>query len=126
MRAGSFSRQTAAAPLNPVQVRLHLKVECRGTQRRQGHLLDWMMTEDLTKKIVVWAAEIAGYAAQLPSRQVREAHLAERRDELVAGAVAEGVTERDAAILADACVNAARAIMTELLAHRAGVPKGRA
>ena len=75
-----------------------------------------MMTEDLTKKIVVWAAEIAGY----------EAHLAERRDELVAGAVAEGVTERDAAILADACVNAARAIMTELLAHRAGVPKGRA
>jgi len=89
-------------------------------------LLDWMMTEDLTKKIVVWAAEIAGYAAQLPSRQVREAHLAERRDELVAGAVAEGVTERDAAILADACVNAARAIMTELLAHRAGVPKGRA
>ena len=75
-----------------------------------------MMTEDLTKKIVVWAAEIAGYAAQLPSRQVREAYLAERRDELVAGAVAEGVTERDAAILADACVNAARAIMTELLA----------
>jgi hypothetical protein len=81
------------------------------------------MTEDLTKKIVVWAAEIAGYAAQLPSRQVR---LAERRGELVAGAVAEGATEGDAAILADACVNAARAIMTELLAHRAGVPKGRA
>jgi hypothetical protein len=112
--------------LNPVQVRLHPKIECRGTQRRQRHSLEWIMTEDLAKKIVVWAAEIAGYAAQLPSRQVREAYLAERRGELVAGAVAEGATEGDAAILADACVNATRAIMTELLAHRAGVPKGRA
>ena len=28
--------------------------------------------------------------------------------------------------LADACVNAARRIMTEFLAHRAGVPQGRA
>ncbi len=37
--------------------------------------------------------------------------------------MAEGATESDAAILA---VNAARAIMIELLAHRAGVPKGRA
>src|SRR5260370_13647518 len=126
MRAGSFSRQTAPAPLNPVQVRLHLKVECRGTQRRQGHLLDWMMTEDLTKKIVTWAAEIAGYAAQLPSRQVREAYLGDRRDELVAGAVAEGATGRDAAILADACGNAARAVMTEVPAPRPRGPKRRA
>ncbi len=81
------------------------------------------MTEDLTKKIVVWAAEIAGHAAQLLSRQARDAYLAERRAELVGGAMAEGATESDAAILA---VNAARAIMIELLAHRAGVPKGRA
>jgi|GEM_PF-6850945 len=84
------------------------------------------MTEDLTKKIVVWAAEIAGHAVQLPSRQARDAYLAERRAELVAGAAAEGATENDAAIVADACVSAARAIMTELPAHRAGVPKGRA
>src|SRR5260370_34697587 len=105
MRAGSFSRQTAPAPLNPVQVRLHLKVECRGTQRRQGHLLDWMMTEDLTKKIVTWAAEIAGYAAQLPSRQVREAYLGERRDELGAGGVAEGGSEGGAAVLGGARVD---------------------
>jgi hypothetical protein len=109
-----------------MQVRLHLNVECRGTHRRQGYSLEWIMTEDLTKKIVVWAAEIADHAAQLPSRQARDAYLAERRAELVGGAMAEGATESDAAILADACVNAARAIMIELLAHRAGVPKGRA
>jgi hypothetical protein len=44
----------------------------------------------------------------------------------VSGAVAEGAAEGDAVVLADACVNAARRIMTELLAQRAGVPKGRA
>jgi hypothetical protein len=33
------------------------------------------------------------------------------------------VAALDAAILADACVNAARRIMTELLAQRAGVPR---
>jgi hypothetical protein len=38
----------------------------------------------------------------------------------------EGATEGDAVILADVCVNAARRIMTEVLAQRAGVPKGRA
>jgi hypothetical protein len=30
------------------------------------------MTEDLIKKVVAWATEIAGYAAQLPSRQARD------------------------------------------------------
>jgi hypothetical protein len=44
----------------------------------------------------------------------------------VSGAQAEGATAPDAAILADACVNAARRVMTELLAQRAGVPHGRA
>jgi hypothetical protein len=83
-----------------------------------------MMNKDLTKKIVVWASEVASYAAQLPSRQARDSYLAERRRELVAGAVAEGAAEGDAVILADTCVNAARRIMTELLGHRAGVPKG--
>jgi hypothetical protein len=42
----------------------------------------------------------------------------------VAAAQAEGATPRDAAIVADACVDAARRIMTELLALRAGVPQG--
>jgi len=84
------------------------------------------MDEELTTKVVAWATETAGYAAQLPSRQARDAHLAARRRELLAGAIAEGATERDAAMLADACVSAARRIMTELLAQRAGVPQGRA
>ena len=38
---------------------------------------------------------------------------------------AEGADKPDAVILADACVGAARRIMTELLAQRAGVPRGR-
>ena len=83
------------------------------------------MTDDLTKKIVAWATEIGSYAAELPSKQARDAYLAERHRELVAGAVAEGATEGDAGMLADACVDAARRIMIELLAHRAGEPKGR-
>jgi hypothetical protein len=85
-----------------------------------------LMTADLTNKVVAWATEVAVYAAQLPSRQARDSYLAERHRELVSGAVAEGATEGDAVILADACVNAARQIMTELLAQWAGVPKGRA
>ena len=44
----------------------------------------------------------------------------------MAGALAEGANEPDAVILADACVDAARRIMTELLAQRAGMPRGRA
>jgi hypothetical protein len=84
------------------------------------------MSEDLTNTIVAWANEIASYPAQLPSRQAREEYLVECRRELVAGAHAEGAAPRDAAILADACVNAARRIMTELLAQRVGVPHGRA
>ena len=85
-----------------------------------------IVTEDLTNKVVAWASEVAGYAAQLPSRQARDDYLRERRRELVTGTQAEGATPGDAAIVADACVDAARRIMTELLALRAGVPKGRA
>ena len=85
----------------------------------------FVVTEDLTNKVVAWATEVATYAAQLPSRQARDDYLRERRRELLAGAQAEGATAHDAAILADACVDAARRIMTELL-PRAGVPQGRA
>jgi hypothetical protein len=84
------------------------------------------MTEDLTQKIVAWATETAKYAVALPSRQAREGYLAERHRELVAGAVAEGAAERDAVLLADACVDAARRITAELLAHGAGEPQRRA
>jgi hypothetical protein len=38
----------------------------------------------------------------------------------------DGARQQDAVILADACAGAARRIMTELLAQRAGVPRGRA
>ena len=90
---------------------------------RRIHSNAVIVTEDLTNKVVAWATEIARYAAQLPSRQARDDYLRERRRELVAGVQAEGTTPRDAAIVADACVDAARRIMTELLA---GVPQGRA
>jgi len=84
------------------------------------------MTENLTNKIVAWAAETGSYAAKLPSRDAREIYLTERREELLAGALAEGASEGDARILAETCVDAARAIMTELLAQRAGDLRGRA
>ena len=87
--------------------------------------LQTTMTEELTRKIVVWATEIAKYAVALPSSQARESYLAERHRELVAGVVAEGAAERDAVLLADACLDAARRITTELLAQRPGEPEGR-
>jgi hypothetical protein len=82
------------------------------------------MTDDLTRKIINWASQIASRAAALPSRQQREAYLADRQGELIAGAIAEGAKAHDAEILAEACVNVARRLMTELLARRAGVPQG--
>jgi hypothetical protein len=96
---------------------------------RRIHSNAVIVTEDLTSKVVAWATEIARYAAQLPSRQARDDYLRERHRELVTGAQAEGATPRDAAIVADACVDAARRIMTELLAlrpaYRRGAPSGR-
>jgi hypothetical protein len=84
------------------------------------------MTTELANKIVAWAAETANCAAALPSSQARDAYFAERRRELLAGAIAEGTSEPDAAALAGACIDAAQAITIELLAQRAGAPKGRA
>lgn len=84
------------------------------------------MSAELTDKIVAWATEVASYAAGLPSRQAREAYLADRRRELFSGAEAEGAPADDATLLADTCVTAAREIMTELLAVRAGAPRGHA
>jgi hypothetical protein len=93
---------------------------------RRVHSNALIVTEDLTNKVVAWAIEIASYAAQLPSKQARDDYLRERRRELVTGAQAEDATPRDAAIVADACVDAARRIMTELLALWAGAPQGHA
>ena len=93
---------------------------------RSADLLERIIvTDDLTNRVVAWATEIARCAAQLPSRQARDDYLRERRRELAVGVQAEGATPRDAAIVADACIDAARRIMTELLALRAGAPQGR-
>jgi hypothetical protein len=115
--------------LNSDDRRLHLRVKCRGNHDRpaqDARSKALTMTDELTKKVVDWATETAGYAAQLPSRQARDAYLAARHRELMVGAVAEGAADGDARVLADACVNAARRIMTALLAQCAGVPQGRA
>jgi hypothetical protein len=85
-----------------------------------------MMNEELTKTIVAWATQTASQAVPLPSIAARDFYLAERHRELVAGAMAEGATKHDAVMLADACVGAARRILAELLAQRAGLPEGRA
>ena len=84
------------------------------------------MADDLAQKAVAWATEIASYAAKLSSRQARDDYLADRHRELVEGALAQGAAETDAVVLADTCVDAARRIMTELLAQRAGEPRGHA
>jgi hypothetical protein len=110
-----IASQAPIKPAAPRQIRTKADIELAAE-----------MNEELTTKVVAWATETASYAVQLPSRQARDDYLAERRRELVAGAVAEGATEGNAAMLADACVSAARRIMTELLAQRAGVPQGRA
>jgi hypothetical protein len=57
------------------------------------------MTDDLTRKIINWAGQIASRAAALPSRQERDVYLAERQRELTAGAIAEGANPHDAHIL---------------------------
>ena len=84
------------------------------------------MSAELTDKIVAWATEVASHAAGLPSRQAREAYLDEQRRQLLYGAEAEGAATADATLLADTFVTAAREIMTELLAERAGAPRGHA
>ncbi len=82
------------------------------------------MAEDLTSTVVAWATVTARHAADLASKQARDAYLDARRRELLAGALAEGATQADAAVLAQACVDAAHRIMIELLAQRAGDPRG--
>ena len=84
------------------------------------------MNADLTATVVAWATETARHALGLPSQAARDTYFAERHDELRQGAIAEGAGEADALMLADMCVDAARRIMTELMARRAGDPKGRA
>jgi len=78
------------------------------------------MTDDLTTIVADWATEIARSAADLPSRQARESYLAERHNELMAAALAEGASEDDAVVLAETCLDTARRITIGLLAQRDG------
>jgi hypothetical protein len=84
------------------------------------------MTEVLQRQIVAWATEIATRAAQLPSREAREAYVLERRRELLAGLRNEGLGARDAEFLADTCTDAARRILSALIARGTAVSEGRA
>jgi hypothetical protein len=70
--------------------------------------------QKLTNKVVAWATEVAGYAAQLPSRQARDDYLRERRGELVIGAQVEGATPRDAAM---AIFNSGRMVTVAWSSH---------
>ncbi len=84
------------------------------------------MTDESMHKIAVWAAEAATRAAQLPSRQAREAFLLQFRQELVTGAREQGMSEENAGVFAETCVAAARRILAELLARGMSFPGGRA
>ena len=64
------------------------------------------MTEELTRKIVALGHRDSWLRRQASVSRARDAYFAERRHELIAGAVAEGARPEDAVILADACVGA--------------------
>jgi len=84
------------------------------------------MVENLTRKVALWATEVGTAAAQLPSSDARLAFLAEQRRQLVAGARREGMSEGDAAILAESCIVGAKRIMEELLRRGVTGQGGRA
>ncbi len=82
--------------------------------------------DELSQTIAAWATEVGMAAAQLASHQARATYLAERRGELVAVARQQGMDDSAAAMLADACIDGARRIMTAMLARGTPAPKGRA
>lgn len=84
------------------------------------------MTEALQRKIVAWATEIATRAAQLPSREARESYVLDCRGELLLGLLKEGLGKPEAEILADTCADAARRILSALIARGTAVSEGRA
>jgi hypothetical protein len=84
------------------------------------------MTGTLTETIAAWATEVATRAAQLQPAAARAAFLAECRRELIENARREGMTEENARVLADSCIEGAERIMNELLARGMPMPEGRA
>jgi hypothetical protein len=93
---------------------------------RASYLPSMQAKDELSQTIAAWATEVGMHAAQLASHQARVAYLAERRHELVAVARQQGMDDSAAAILADACVDGARRIMTAVLARGTPSPEGRA
>jgi hypothetical protein len=83
-------------------------------------------TEELTRKVAQWATEVGMRAAQLPSKPARAAFLAAQHREIMKEAGRSGMSECDALILAQSCVEGADRIMRELLARGMPMPQGRA
>ena len=78
------SRIFQLAPLNSATIGLIWASNAEGDRPAEdARAIESLMTEELTRKIVAWATEIANYAAELPSSRTRDAYLAERRRELI-------------------------------------------
>lgn len=83
-------------------------------------------TEELIRNVAQWATEVGIRAAQLASKSARAAFLAEKHHEIMEEAGRSGMSERDALILAQSCIEGAERIMRELLARGMPMPQGRA
>ncbi|GEM_PF-5718314 len=81
------------------------------------------MVDTLTRQVALWTIEVGTAAARLPANAARTAFLAEQRRRLAAEARAQGMSEREIAILAESCIAGAERVMRELLA-RGGVGEG--
>jgi DNA-binding Lrp family transcriptional regulator len=79
-----------------------------------------LVTEELIRNVAQWATEVGVRAAQLPSKSARATFLAEKHHEIMEEAGRSGMSERDALILAQSCVEGAERIMRELLARGKG------
>jgi hypothetical protein len=88
--------------------------------------IDMCATEELIRNVAQWATEVGMRAAQLPSKPARAAFLAEQHHEIMEEAGRSGMSERDALILAQSCVEGAERIMRELLTRGMPMPQGRA
>jgi hypothetical protein len=84
------------------------------------------MPGNLQDKVAAWATDVAVQAARLSSGASRASFFSQRRRELVSAAVAQGMSEPDAAVLADACIGGAKRILRELLRRGVASADGQA
>lgn len=85
-----------------------------------------MTAEMMTQRIAAWAVEAGMRAARLASARDREAFLVEIHREVMMGAGEQGLEQHDARVLADACLEGARRVMSELLARGMSSLEGQA